>query len=102
MRLKHEVNDKCSYPILLYFQLAIRFLRGIHNTRIIKESLERGIKHSYTNSYTKNQLAKVDRKEFQKWIRSTQKAYFVIAGSIKFENLIAGRIKTVIHIVIQN
>ena len=63
--------------------------------------MERRIKHSYTNSYTKNQLAKVDRKEFQKWIRSAQKADFVIAGSIKFGNLIAGRIKTVIHIVIQ-
>ena len=59
-------------------------------------------RNSYTNSYTKNQLAKVYRKEFQKWIRSAQKADFVIAGSIKFGNLIAGRIKTVIHRVIQN
>lgn len=74
----------------------------MHNTRIRKESFERGIKHSYTNSYTKNKLSEVGREDFQKWNRSAQKVDFVIAGSIKFENLIAGRIKTVIHIVIQN
>ena len=67
-----------------------------------KESMERRIKHSYTNSYTKNKLSEVGREDFQKWNRSAQKVDFVIAGSIKFENLIAGSCKTVIHIVIQN
>ena len=73
----------------------------MHNTRIRKESFERGIKHSYTNSYTKNQLSEVGSEDFQKWNRSAQKADFAITRSIKFENLIAGSCKTVIHIVIQ-
>jgi len=63
--------------------------------------MERRIKHSYTNSYTKNKLSEVGREDFQKWNRSAQKIDFVIAGGIKFENLIAGGCKTVIHIVIQ-
>ena len=62
---------------------------------------KRGTKDSYTNSYTRNQLSEVGRKDFQKWNGSAQKADFAIAGSIKFENLIAGSCKTVIHIVIQ-
>ena len=46
--------------------------------------MERGIKHSYTNSYTKNKLSEVGREDFQKWNKSAQKVDFVIAGSIKF------------------
>ena len=66
-----------------------------------KRKFWKGNKHSYTNSYTKNKLSEVGREDFQKWNRSAQKVDFVIAGSIKFENLIAGSCKTVIHIVIQ-
>ena len=73
----------------------------MHNTRIRKESLERGIKRSYTNSYTKIQRLKASQKLYLKWSRSEQKTDFAVVGSIKFENLIAGGCKTVIHIVIQ-
>ena len=46
--------------------------------------MERRIKHSYTNSYTKIQLLKVSHEVSQKWNRSALEADFAIAGSIKF------------------
>ena len=49
----------------------------------------------------KNLVIKVSHEVSQKWNRSALEADFAIAGSIKFENLIAGSCKTVIHIVIQ-
>ena len=59
------------------------------------------ISNSFWKSIRINKLSEVGREDFQKWNRSAQKVDFVIAGSIKFENLIAGGCKTVIHIVIQ-
>lgn len=58
--------------------------------------------NSYTYSYTRfSALGKI-YKIFKIGHSDSYRQDFKVAGSIKFGNLIAGRIKTVIHIVIQN
>ncbi len=58
-------------------------------------------RNSYTNSYTRfSALGKI-YKIFKIGYSDSYRQDFKVAGSIKFENLIAGSCKTVIHIVIQ-
>ena len=61
---------------LLCFSRVIRFLWGIHNTRIRKESMERRIKHTYTNSYTKNLVIKSQSRSFSKVEQKCSKSRF--------------------------